>query len=239
MPHPYKHVFFDLDHTLWDFDRNSEETLTELFFEFELDRLLRIKVDSFLKSYGKVNRTMWSQYNTKSITKEQMREQRFSLVFRDFGIVNNELALRVNDEYLRICPTKPHLLPGTVELLDHVSKNYSCHIITNGFEETQYRKLKNSGLGNYFENVFTSESTGFTKPDRRIFHKALGTSNAKPGDSLMVGDNLSTDIRGAKSMKIDQVYCNFNGYYHKQSPTFEVQNLGELLQLFRTNFTIS
>lgn len=236
MPSPYTHLFFDLDHTLWDFDKNSEETLTELFFELELDRLLCIKVASFLKSYAKVNRNMWSSYNSKNITKDQMREQRFSLVFRDFGIVNTELALQVNDEYLKRCPTKPHLLPGTIELLEHVSDNYSCHVITNGFEETQHRKLSHSGLSKYFEKVFTSESTGFTKPDRRIFHRALDDTGASPANTLMIGDNLSTDIRGAKSMKIDQVYCNFNGYFHKQSPTFEVQNLSELLGLFKSNF---
>lgn len=205
MKKQYKHVLFDLDHTLWDFNANCTEALQELFIKHELNSLLKCNFEDFRKQYLKINAQMWAQYNRNQISKNDMRRMRFNLVMQHFGTHNDALSIRLDYEYIDICPKKGKLIEGTIEILDYIKPNYSLHILTNGFQETQETKLKYSKLDHYFSEMTTSESCGVTKPSPMFFKHHLKKIDASPSECIMIGDNINTDIRGANAFKIDSV----------------------------------
>lgn len=224
----YRHVFFDLDHTLWDFARNSEETLRELHAELQMDALGAGPVDQFLAKYYHHNHFCWSQYRNGLMTKEEVRVERFIYALNDFGYTKKDLAYTLADEYLARSPHKPHLLPHAREILDYLQAKYVLHLITNGFEEVQYTKLKASGLGPYFQQVITSERAGALKPHKQIFEFALAESKAAAHESVYIGDNLEADIVGARNAGWDQVYFNPKAVPHEEEMTHEIRSLEEL-----------
>ncbi len=192
------HLYFDLDHTLWDTDRNAEESLTELFHELELQSFGFPGFEKFHEAYKKNNDKLWSLYAENKIGKEAVRVNRFKNTFQEFGINNDYLVNKLADQFIRITPCKRNLIEGTIELLESIKEKYHLSIITNGFKESQHTKMQASGLDKYFENVFISEVVGINKPDPRIFRHVMDATGAASAQKcLMIGDTYETDIVGA------------------------------------------
>ena len=221
---PYKHIFFDLDRTLWDFDRNSSETIHELFFKYKLDRFIKNPED-FIQVYHEVNLQLWSFYRKGEMTKDILRTKRFRKSLAHFGIKDEELAEKIGADYLDISPNKTLLVPHAREILDYLQPGYCLHIITNGFLTTQQIKLKNCQLDQYFQSLTTSEVVGHNKPRPEIFHQALSSVNARKKESLMIGDDLEVDILGARKFGIDQFFLNRDEVFHNDLVTYEYNSL--------------
>ncbi len=224
----YKAVFFDLDHTLWDYEKNSAETLTELFYEYHIDKRPKVDLNSFLITFDKVNEKLWSNYNKGHIDRDAIRDQRFKRIFREFGIRHDPMAITISDEYIKRCPTKTHLMPFTISTLDYLKTRYELHILSNGFNDVQGVKLDTSGLKNYFKHIITSESSGHRKPSKEIFDFSLSLANVSATEAIMIGDNLNADILGAQKANIDHVFFNPSKQVHKQSVTHEIDCLSQL-----------
>ena len=223
----YSHIFFDMDGTLWDFDENSRETLTELFFRHNLDASID-NPDDFVDTYHEVNLQLWNLYRKGQMTKDVLRVKRFKISFEHFGVHNDSLAASFGDEYLEISPTKTLLIPHTIEILEYLFNRYSLHIITNGFLSTQQVKMKNCGLEKYFRSLTSSEDVGHNKPRPEIFHHALSAVHARKEESIMIGDDLKVDILGSRQFGIDQVFFNREGIVHNEAVTHEIKSLAEL-----------
>ena len=152
-----KNIFFDLDRTLWDFEKNSKLVLDEIFFEFNLKEKIGAQKEIFINEYKKINETLWNQYRIGKIKKEFLRYSRFKQTLELFNYYNENLSIEISDYYVKECPKKKNLFPNTIKVLDYLKNKYNLHIITNGFEEVQIIKLKSSGLSDYFDQIITSE----------------------------------------------------------------------------------
>lgn len=227
-PKKYNHVFFDLDRTLWDFEKNSHETLSELYLTLKLGELGIHDFEHFIVRYRIWNEMFWEQYRKGLVEKEELRYIRFHETFKEFGIDDITLAKSLAESYLEIGPTKPHLRPFTMEVLEYLKDKYQLHIITNGFDEVQHIKMQSSGLKPYFKEVITADVMGFKKPAPQIFTRSLKRAGATRKDSIMIGDNLHADVIGAKLVGIDQVFYNIDGIKHKERLTHEITCLSEL-----------
>ncbi len=224
----YQHIFFDLDHTLWDFERNSTETLRELYIEYDIGAAGNVDEDTYLEIFRDVNRWLWTEYNHSRIDKQYIRERRFDLMFQRMGINPKDMPNNLGEVYLYRCPTKGHLLPYAKEILDYLAPKYTLHILTNGFKDVQGIKLESSGINGYFKTVVTSECTGQKKPSPEIFHYALGQAKAELPFSLMIGDNLDSDIGGAIGVGLDAVFYNPSKIFHQKTPKYEIEDLKNL-----------
>ncbi|MEO6281772.1 MAG: YjjG family noncanonical pyrimidine nucleotidase [Dyadobacter sp.] len=226
----YKHLFFDLDHTLWDFERNSSESLTEVFHQMALSDHGVSSLDAFVQSFLKINTALWDAFDRGKLHHTYIRENRFKMVFEELGTECPPNHTEIGEFYLNSLPTKKHLLAGALNLLNHTSSaGYGMHIITNGFNEIQAKKIASSEIGHFFEHIITFENANAKKPDRRIFEFALETANATPQDSLMIGDNWIADVMGAKQAGMDTVYYNPAGLQFDESPTYDIRRLEELM----------
>lgn len=229
----YRHLFFDLDHTLWDFDANAKLTLQELY---ETEKLKEEGVEDFelfYHNYLKHNQMLWGRYRRGLIHQSELRVKRMRLTLLDFKIGNDPLAETLSKKFLQILPSRNLLLPYAMEILDYLrNKNYILHLITNGFEEVQHQKIHNSKIRHYFNVVVTSEASNSLKPHKAIFDYALDAARADKPESIMLGDDLDTDIIGASEAGLDQVYINHNKKTHDFAPTFEVFDLKELETIF-------
>ena len=210
-----KDVFFDLDHTLWDFDKNSKLAYKRVFKQFEID----IEFERFIKIYEPINLEYWKKYREERVTKEVLRRGRLIDSFKMFNKKYTTLIIdKLADAYIEELPLDNHLFDGTLHILDYLTKKYKLHIITNGFEEVQYKKLKNSGIFHYFSTVTTSEEVGLKKPNPIVFLKALEKASTNPNDSVMIGDSFEADILGAKNIGMETIFFNYrnekipNGY---------------------------
>lgn len=230
MKNHYKHIFFDLDHTLWDFEANSNETLGDLYEIYDFDQF-GFKLPQFLEIYHIENALLWNDYNHGRINQEELRKTRFTRVLTALGLNTEQVPLGIDEKYLEICPKKPYVMPHTFTILDYLRKDYDLHIITNGFEDVQAIKLSTSGLKDYFEGVITSELAGYKKPSREIFDFAMEHTNSDRAQSIMIGDNLETDIAGAKNAELDQVFFNPAKVDHSAKPTYEIHGLNELMNI--------
>lgn len=223
----YKHIFFDLDRTLWDFERNSHETIHDLFFHFGIDSRTNARVAEFITTYKMENAKLWDDYRNGKVTKDELRAERFNRALRHYGINDDSLALQFNDEYVQLCSSKPNLIPNALEVLNYLQPKYKMHVITNGFVEAQEVKIKNSGLSDFFDVVVVSDGLGFKKPDKRIFYHALKLANANQKESVMIGDDYGPDVIGAKSIGMDQIYFTKN-LSANESATHIISDLIEL-----------
>ncbi|MBQ4914092.1 YjjG family noncanonical pyrimidine nucleotidase [Maribacter sp. MMG018] len=198
-------VFFDLDHTLWDFEKNSSLTFEKILAEHKID----IALESFLEVYVPANLSFWKLYREEKITKAELRYQRLKTVFDEIGYrVADETIHSLSDEYINHLSSYNHLFPNTISVLDYLRPKYNLHIITNGFQEIQERKLMNSGIHHYFEQIIDSEMAGVKKPNPVIFELALQKANTDPEKSIMIGDSLEADILGAKSVGFHTIHFN-------------------------------
>lgn len=202
----YEHLFFDLDHTLWDFRRNSQQTLRELHAELQLQAHGVDDVEELITVYEEVNKGLWRRYEAGHLSKDVLRILRFRNTLLQFGVRSDALASRMSDAYLDQCPRKPGLFPRAAEVLQELAPRYRLHIITNGFHSVQQVKLLTSGIRDHFEVVLSSEQAGASKPDGRIFAHALKLSGARAETSLMIGDDRDTDMRGARDAGWDHVH---------------------------------
>lgn len=227
----YQHIFFDLDRTLWDFDVNSREALLEIIDECKLKELGVEDADAFIGVYQEVNEHYWGLYREQQIDKATLRWIRFDQTLEKYGVRDRTLALQLADRYIEVSPQKTALLPGTIDVLNHLANRYRLHIITNGFEEVQHIKISRSGLTHYFDVVVTSESAGCKKPGREIFEHACRNSGAEVAVSLMIGDDLETDIKGAQNAGMDHVFFNPKKNKHDFEVTHEISALAELKSL--------
>lgn len=204
-----KHIFFDLDHTLWDFEKNSAITFEQIFNEEGLS----LSLSSFLEVYVPTNLKFWKRYRNNEISKEDLRYFRLKEVFDTLGFeATDDLIHLMAKRYIDVLGTQKHLFEGCKEILDYLSQKYTLHIITNGFEEVQNNKLVNSGIVRYFKTVTTSEDVNAKKPDPKIFECALQKANASLKESLMIGDSLEADIDGANAFGLQSIYFGEEEY---------------------------
>ncbi len=201
-----KHLFFDFDNTLWDFEANSEEALSELFYKYEIEKKCKVSFLDFLITYKEINHNLWHLYSTNKATKEEIRFERFNNVFKFYNYENNDLAEIWDEEYLTISPFKTKLVTGAIEILEYLKPKYQLHIITNGFKEVQETKLINCDLKKYFNQIIISEIYGFNKPDINIFKMAEILAETNHTECAMIGDNFDTDITGA-------INANWKSFY--------------------------
>jgi len=224
----YKHLFFDLDHTLWDFDTNSQVVLREIYAEFKLDGYGIPSYEAFHTVYLPVNAQYWAKYHHGLLTKDQLRIGRFVETLRRFRIDDIPLATAISTWYTDRSPFQTALFPDAIETLEYLSTRYDMHIITNGFEEIQGIKIKQSRLEDFFKHIFISEKVGHQKPEKEIFLHAMEATGASVNESLMIGDNMQTDIAGARSVGMDQVFFNPNKLKTREKATYEISELKQL-----------
>lgn len=226
----YKHVFFDLDRTLWDFDQNMTDALRDLFFDFSLDSFFP-DINTFISTFTKHNDYLWEKYRLGELKKDILRYKRFEMTLKDYGVNEPLVAKKMGEEYIRITPLKTALVPNTRELLEYLKPKYKLHIITNGFDEVQFPKLEKCHIARYFDKVVTSETSGYHKPCPEAFGYSLSSVNAKKEESIMIGDDLEIDIVGAKKFGMDQIFFNRYSLPHKIKPTHEVNNLQDIKKI--------
>ena len=211
-----KHIFFDLDHTLWNFEKNS--TLT---FKFLLDKYnITIDLQKFLKVYMPINFSLWNLYRDDKITKEYLRHNRLKSTFEKLNIkIDSGLIDEISNDYVKHLPDNNFLLPNTIPVLDYLFQKYTLHIITNGFTEVQNTKISNSNLNKYFSCIIDSETVGVKKPHSKIFNYAYNISKAAyKNECLMIGDNYQADVMGALNNGFKAIHLNSNNEsYHENS----------------------
>jgi putative hydrolase of the HAD superfamily len=208
----YDHLFFDLDNTLWDFNANSCRAMEITLDQKEILPRLN-SFNTFFATYEQINKSLWTAYHAKKITKQTLIIERFSQSLTAFNITGYDWA-ELNTLYLENMANQTALFPGTVETLIRLrDRGYQMHIITNGFSEFQRDKLRNCGLQDFFSKVFISEEIHTTKPHREIFEHALKTTNARKKKSIMIGDSWETDIEGALKFGIDQIMFTNHGLH--------------------------
>ena len=227
----YKHIFIDLDKTIWDFESNSKSTFKEIFEKHKLDSIGIGHIDHFMQVYTWINDMLWGLYRENKIKKEVLNVKRFELTLQEFGIDDLILATHIAEDYVTISPKKTILFPYSHEALSYLKTKYSLHIITNGFEELQHQKLDNCGLRKYFTTITTSEEAGVKKPETAIFELALKKANAKVAESLMIGDDLEVDVAGAQGIGMDTLYFNPEQVEHNDNPDHEVHSWSEVMKI--------
>lgn len=228
----YPVLFFDLDHTLWDFDANARQTLEQLHIDLNLvDRGIH-DFDQFYRNYLVHNEKLWARYRNGYIRQEELRLKRMWLTLLDFKIADEALARQLSELFLQLLPSRNILFPDTIEVLTALrDRGHRMHIITNGFEEVQAQKMRNSGLQPFFGHVITSERAQSLKPQKEIFEFALNLTGAQLKESIMIGDSLDVDILGAMNCGMDQVHVNYPGIPGDLKPTFTVNRLEELIAI--------
>lgn len=223
----YKCIFFDLDHTLWDYESNARQTLLELHTGFRLAEK-EIPFEDFHQHFKVINFELWDLYDRGLIDNDVIRTERFSRVLAKFNVVDDKLNANLSHEYLHGCPKKSTLLPYADDVLKYLSQQYALTVITNGFEEIQQLKLSSGNIIHYFDHVITSQKAGHRKPAREIFDYALGVNSLACHEVAMVGDNLVTDIGGARNACIDAIFYNPASYAHGVDVKHEIKCLSEL-----------
>lgn len=207
----YDLVLFDLDHTLWDYETNSKETLVELFENYEL-RKRNVQVDDFLASFSKINTALWDLYDRGQLHRDVIRFHRFEKILIELGVDDYDMSLKLSADYIEHSPKKPNLIDGAKEILDYLHPKYPMAIVTNGFDDVQGTKLSSSGITHYFKSIVTSARAGHKKPAKEIFEFALTENGVNAQQAIMIGDNLHTDIAGAVNANIDTVHFDLNGH---------------------------
>lgn len=223
----YQHIFFDLDHTLWDFDRNTSEAIAEIYKLFNFSKW-PFTFNDFMKIFHEVNNYLWDRFNHGLIDRLELRNRRFNLILGKLGVDDHEVPDGIGEKYLELAPVKPNVIPHTHEILEYLKPNYKLHIVSNGFDDVQHSKLKASRIHQYFDNIVTSDSSGHRKPQKGIFEFAIQEAGANKDNVLMIGDNLETDILGARNASIDHVFFNPQRIEHSENVTYEIDSLKQI-----------
>ncbi len=227
----YRNLFIDLDDTVYDFSAASRESFRETYELLHYERYF----DSFghyMSLYEPYNLELWRIYGEGKITKEELNRRRYSHPLEAVGVNDEQLAATFCREALGRIPTKGHLVPGAVELLEYLRPKYNMYILSNGFKELQSRKMHTAGIDRYFDALILSEDIGVNKPDTRLYAHAMAITASEPCDSIMIGDMFDTDIVGAANSGIDSIYYNPKGRTgHPFEPTYEVRHLLEIKEI--------
>jgi putative hydrolase of the HAD superfamily len=222
------HVFFDLDRTLWDFDQNSHEALSQIFDRLDLAKEIQNK-RAFISDYKRINEQMWAEYRQGVLPKEELRVGRFSRALSKYGIDDYKIAETYSESYMALCPHLTLLFPNTIETLEALKgRGKKLHIITNGFSEVQHLKLQKSNLTSYFDVIICSDAIGISKPDPKIFHEALKQAGAQASTSAMIGDHLETDVLGANQVGMQGILFDPKGEYKNVSSVHKIEQLSQL-----------
>ncbi len=222
-------MIFDLDNTIWDFETNSREALDELYHKTKVENNIEHDFDFFHRNYVEINYKCWSDYEKGLINKHQLRYGRFYDAFARTNFHDRRVIDSVADRYVEISRTKTVVFEGTYEVLDYLSKKYKLAIITNGFSEVVKHKMVNCKLDQYFNYVQTSEDAGVQKPHVNIFNLVMKQFGVTNQESIMIGDNLETDIMGGKNAGMRTILFdpkNTNVNYDD----FKITNLRELIK---------
>jgi putative hydrolase of the HAD superfamily len=218
------HIFFDLDHTLWDFDKNSALTFEKIF---ELNNI-NVNLDEFVEVYEPINFQYWKLYREEKIDKASLRYGRLNDAFNMLNVkIKTSMIYKLSEDYIFYLSTFNYLFDGTIEILEYLQNKYKLHIITNGFKEVQQSKLNNANIDKYFDTITNSEMVGVKKPNPKIFKHALNVAKASQENSIMIGDNYEADILGALNYGLDAICFN----YHNETLGKEVKQVDNLLQL--------
>lgn len=226
----YKHIFFDLDHTLWDYDKNTFETITEIYNLYNLSKL-SISFDEFLTHFHEINNLLWDKFNHGLIDRYELRDNRFRLILQQLGVRESDIPNDIGETFLEIAPLKSSVVPFTHEVLEYLHPKYQLHIISNGFDDVQYKKLKASNIFHYFDKIITSDNSGYRKPQKEIFEFSMDVVGSSRSDSMFVGDNLDTDIQGAQNAQMDHIFYNPDKKDHTFQVTYEIQSLKEIMNI--------
>ena len=226
----YQFLFFDLDHTLWDFETNAKIAIQSTFDNNKLAERGIDDFNLFFERYSHHNQQLWHRYTKGFIKQEELRWRRMFRALLDFKIGDEALSKKMSDEFLEELPNQSRVFPYTFEILDYLkNKNYPLFLITNGFEKVQTKKLVNSGLDKYFDYMITSEASNSLKPNKEIFEFAIANTKASVADSIMIGDNLDADILGAQNFGMDTVFVNHvEAVSDYVEPTYTVTHLQQL-----------
>lgn len=228
MQRKYQHIIFDLDRTLWDFESNARIALKEIYIEYHLKKRGIDDFDEFEKKYKEINEDCWDDYRNGKLKKEILRNLRFELTLKTYGISDQRTILDISELYLYKSPRLTKVIDGAHDILKYLSESYQLHILTNGFVEVQGIKMAKSGLEPYFDQVVASELAGAKKPHPKAFEFTMDRIKANAENCLMIGDDPISDIKGAHSVGMDSVYFNPD----KNSPsiyaTYTIQRLIEL-----------
>lgn len=219
-----QHVFFDLDHTLWDFETNSAQAFKLIFKESDVN----VNIDAFLMQYIPINMKYWKLYREECVTKKALRYKRLKEAFDLVSYtISDDKINYLAKVYIDTLPNFNTLFEGTTEVLDYLAPKYNLHIITNGFEEVQTKKMKSSGILQYFDQIITSESVGVKKPNPKIFHHAMKLADTSAANSIMIGDNFEADILGAKSVGMQTIHFK----EHHENDNNGVINISHLKEI--------
>lgn len=220
-------IFFDLDHTLWDFDANSVLAFDKIFAK----NYHSINTSQFIDKYVPINHACWQLYQYDKITHEQLRYQRLKQSFDAIEYcISDEDINQISHDYIEFLPDNNQLFDGAIEVLNYLKPNYNLHIITNGFAEVQTRKLNNSGINAYFKTVTNSEMAGVKKPHPTIFEFALSLANVSKENALMIGDCIDADVRGALSYGLQAILFD-QASKHTDSEVITIKHLLELKKI--------
>lgn len=229
----YKHLFFDLDHTLWDFEQNAADALKHIYADFKLEEY-KIGLGEFQVNFSKFNKYYWQLLDSKQITHQELREKRFVATMEALGQpIGTSTGLTMNEAFIKYLPLGKALINGTLEVLEALQPAYELHLITNGYYDLQKHKIVNSGISKYFNKLVTNDVAGALKPDPIIFQKGLDLAHAQAHESLMIGDNFDSDVIGALNFGIDVVFYNPERTITNRQPTFEIENLTDLIKILR------
>ena len=198
-------IFFDLDHTLWDFDKNSEMAFDRIFSE----KYSEVKIGDFIEKYAPINQACWKLYQEDKITHQELRYNRLKLSFEALNYtISDESINQIANDYIDFLPDNNYLFDGTIEVLEYLRPKYKLHIITNGFANVQDRKISNAALGSYFTTITNSESAGVKKPNSIIFDYAVNLAQTSKENSIMIGDDFDADVNGALNAGLDAIFFN-------------------------------
>ena len=228
---PYKNLFFDLDDTLWAFSANARDTYEEMYRKYDYDRFFD-SFEHYYSLYQRRNLELWAEYADGKVTKEELNRQRYLYPLEAVGAGDSALAEAYEKDALATIPTKSKLMPHAREVLEYLSAKYNLYILSNGFKELQFHKMRSSDIDKYFRKVVLSDDIGILKPWSEIFHFALLATQSELNDSLMIGDSWENDIAGAAGVGMHQVFYNLSGRTDLPfTPTYQITDLKELLDL--------
>ncbi|TWP30614.1 noncanonical pyrimidine nucleotidase, YjjG family [Apibacter muscae] len=228
-----KHLFFDLDNTLWDTDRNSKLTLQKMYHEKNIEEKYSLNFSDFYRNYYHRNENLWALYRENKITKQNILDRRFTLTFKEYGIEDRDIQDYFNENFLKKMTENNYLIDGAEETLKYLKeKNYSLHIVSNGFKEQTYRKVNDTAIKNFVSTITSGEEINKRKPAPEVFHLGLSKANAKAEESVFIGDDWESDIIGSSKIGMQAIYFDYNHKNENLNKGFQViQKLNELISI--------
>lgn len=224
-------MFFDLDHTLWDYDVNTSEAILEVYAYFDMAKWSFFTFEQFVTVFHEVNNFLWDRFNHGKLDRLTLRNERFKMILTRLGVQAHEIPVGIGEKYLELAPIKAKVIPYTLEILEYLKPNYNIHIISNGFDDVQASKLLASKIHHYFDKIVTSDSSKFRKPQKEIFEHAMTLTGASLADAIMIGDNLDTDISGAQNARMDHIFFNPKKLVHHLKVTYEINSLQQIMNI--------